>query len=239
MRALSDFSFAPVAVVTKSEAVMQGAAHRDAAPDKAPKVNTHVHLPPNFSAFQAVKQAVELAAAAELQVLGTSNYYDFGVYSRLAESAHAQSVFPLFGLELIQPGGGVEERRRQAQRSRQSRTDVPMRKGFTRFAPTSGEARRLIKAIRDADRTRIEMMIERVTALMQHNGVYTSVTAEAVRSSPARRCAVPVSSVYLQKRHVARLSRRRYSPRSEGQSDPFGGRPHATIFSLDTGMLGE
>ena len=31
-------------------------------PSIRPKVNAHIHLPPNFSAFESVQQAVELAS---------------------------------------------------------------------------------------------------------------------------------------------------------------------------------
>ena len=47
----------------------QGGGRRSPSTERAPRVNTHVHLPPNFSAFQTVEQALELAADAELQVL--------------------------------------------------------------------------------------------------------------------------------------------------------------------------
>ena len=39
---------------------------------------------------------------------------------------------------------------------------------------------------------------------MQDNGVHASVTTEAVRASLARCYEVPVSSVFLQERHVAK-----------------------------------
>ena len=105
-----------------------------------------------------------LAADAELQVLGASNYYDFSVYERFAESARAKGVFPLFGLEIISL---VAELKRAGIKINDP--DNPGRmylcgKAITDFAPTSGEAQRLIQAIRDADSARIEMMIERVNA---------------------------------------------------------------------------
>src|SRR5262245_30685736 len=40
------------------------------------KNNCHIHLPPNFSAFETVTQALELSAAQGISVLGASNYYD-------------------------------------------------------------------------------------------------------------------------------------------------------------------
>ena len=43
---------------------MWAAAERGLRPKTRPRVNSHIHLPPNFSAFGSVKQAVELAADA-------------------------------------------------------------------------------------------------------------------------------------------------------------------------------
>jgi hypothetical protein len=168
-----------------------------------PKVNTHVHLPPNFSAFRTVEQAVDLAVGAGLKVLGASNYYDFGVYERLAHSARARGIFPLFGLEIISLVAELETAGVKI-----NDPDNPGRmylcgKGITRFAPMPAEAQLLMQQIRDADRARVEVMIKRVNALMQSNGIGTAVTAASVQSALALRYAVPAGTVYLQERHVA------------------------------------
>ena len=77
-----------------------------------PMVNTHVHLPPNFSAFKTAEGAVEMAAAEGVATIGTANYHDFHVYARFAAAANARGIVPLFGLEIITliddlPGGGM------------------------------------------------------------------------------------------------------------------------------------
>jgi hypothetical protein len=71
------------------------------------------------------------------------------------------------------------------------------------FTPMPAEAQRLMQRIRDADGARIDVMIERMTAVMQDAGVGTDVTAASVRSALARRYEVAASTVYLQERHVA------------------------------------
>ena len=65
------------------------------------KLNAHVHLPPNFSAFESVAQAVGLAAEQGLSILGASNYYDWSVYQNFAALARARGILPLFCLEII------------------------------------------------------------------------------------------------------------------------------------------
>ncbi|MCC2670179.1 MAG: hypothetical protein K0Q72_2650, partial [Armatimonadetes bacterium] len=68
---------------------------------RLPKVNAHIHLPPNFSAFDTVAQAVDLARDQGIGVLGASNYYDYTVYGEFSERARAAGIYPLFGLEVI------------------------------------------------------------------------------------------------------------------------------------------
>ena len=70
-------------------------------PAAPPRVNAHIHLPPNFSAFESVQQAVSLAKAQNIGVLGVSNYYDYEVYGDFVQRARASGIFPLFGLEII------------------------------------------------------------------------------------------------------------------------------------------
>jgi hypothetical protein len=168
-----------------------------------PLVNSHVHLPPNFSAFETVEQAVDLAADAGLRALGASNYYDFAVYARFAREAHARGVFPLFGVEVISL---VEELQSAGLRLNDPANPGRMYlcgKGITDFAPMSAKAHELMGRVREADSARIDAMIERMTALMNGHGVATQVTAASIRSVLARRHAVAPSSVYLQERHVA------------------------------------
>ena len=71
------------------------------APSPKPKANSHIHLPPNFSAFDSIDQAISLAAEQAVRILGLGNYYDFTVYESFAEQARKQNIFPLFGLEII------------------------------------------------------------------------------------------------------------------------------------------
>src|SRR3972149_6884136 len=114
-------------------------ADRGYGPQSPPRVNTHVHLPPNFSAFESVEQAVSLAAEEKIGALGVSNYYDYQVYGAFGQRARAKGIFPLFGLEII----SVQDDLRKAG-VRVNDPDNPGRtyicgKGITRFDPMTGE----------------------------------------------------------------------------------------------------
>ena len=66
-----------------------------------PAFNTHLHVPPNFSAFTTVEDVAETAAREGVAVIGTSNFHDFGVYDRFEAAARRHGLAALFGLEFI------------------------------------------------------------------------------------------------------------------------------------------
>ncbi len=173
-----------------------GSAHR-------PIVNTHVHLPPNFSAFDTAAHAVAIGAAEGVTAIGTSNYHDLGVYRPFADAAADAGILPLFGLEIITL---VEELR--AAGTLVNDPSNPGRlylcgKAITRFDPPTAAAERRLTAIRTASDTRMRAMCERVAARFIAAGLPVERTFEQITASVARRADVPVAWVSLQERHLA------------------------------------
>jgi hypothetical protein len=173
------------------------------------KNNGHVHLPPNFSAFDSVEQVLDLAAREGLSVLGASNYYDFSVYSNFADLAQQKGIFPLFGLELIvhvddlaQKGANVND------------PGVPGKmyfcgKGITRFSPLNDEASALQNIIRTNDGDRIQKQVLRMAEVFELGGVKTDLTTAAIVTRIAARHSCPEDTVYLQERHVVQVFQER------------------------------
>jgi hypothetical protein len=168
-----------------------------------PIVNTHVHLPPNFSAFDTAAQAIRMAAAEGVAAVGTANYYDFGVYRGFAAAAAEAGVVPLFGLEIITliddlPGGG-------------SLINDPTNvnrmylcgKALTRFDPPIPSAARRMASVRAAGDDRMRRMTSLVAARFAQVGLEGGVTDGLIAATVAQRSGVPVEWVSLQERHVA------------------------------------
>ncbi len=167
------------------------------------KVNSHVHLPPNFSAFQTVVEASELASAQGVGVIGASNYYDFGVYEAFAQRSTSLGVFPLFGLEVV----CLQEDLRHAG-DRVNDPGNPGKtylcgKGITQFAPMNAAAAGLMGTVRSIDSDRIAAMTGRLSRIFAAAGVETSLTEGSLKAAVVRRYGVPADAVYLQERHVA------------------------------------
>ena len=126
-----------------------------------PRVNTHIHLPPNFSAFDRVGEAVDLAAQQGIRALGVSNYYDYAVYGEFAAQAQQQGIFPLFGLEIISMQEGLRDAGIKVNDPGNPGKTYLCGKGITRFDDLTPEANRLIDFIRRNDSQRMRLMIER------------------------------------------------------------------------------
>jgi hypothetical protein len=168
-----------------------------------PIVNTHIHLPPNFSAFETPEQAVQIGAAEGVAAMGTANYHDFRVYRRFAAAAAQAGIVPLFGLEIITliddlPGGGM-----LVNDPTNLNRMYLCGKAITRFDPPTPSAARRIAAMRSASDDRIRTMTALLAERFGQVGLEGGTTDATIAASVAERAGVPVEWVALQERHVA------------------------------------
>ena len=166
--------------------------------------NAHVHLPPNFSAFESVGQAVSLAADQGVRALGASNYYDFDVYGDFASLTWRHGVFPLFGLEVI---ALVEDLKRASVLVNDPGNPGRMYlcgKGITRFDPVTPTALDLLNRIRRNDADRMKRMVSLMQEVFGAHGVDTGPEYDEIIDKLADRYAAEKSSIWLQERHLAR-----------------------------------
>src|SRR5579862_8284008 len=184
------------------DALLVRAAERS-APSSRLRVNAHIHLPPNFSAFETIAQAVDLAAEQDVRVLGVSNYYDYGVYAEFATRAGERGIFPLFGLEII---ALIEDLVRAGIKINDPGNPGKMYlcgKGITRFDPMSVEASELLAVIRNKDSARMARMTARLAEVFVAAGLDTGLDEEAVKDRIVARHGSPRETITLQERHVA------------------------------------
>jgi len=180
------------------------------APDQLPAAapphlsNAHIHLPPNFSAFASVGEAVRLAHEEGVAVLGASNYYDYGVYDIFAREAASRGVFPLFGLEIITLDDDLRTRGVKVNDPGNPGKFYLCGKGVAAFDPMTDTARYLLGVIRENDAARIATMTQSLADLFaSRGGVATGLTADNIRAHVAGRYDCPVETVFLQERHLA------------------------------------
>lgn len=176
-----------------------------AAPGDAPRVpaNTHIHLPPNFSAFETVEQAVDLAQRQGVGLVGLANYYDFEVEGEFAQRARAAGIFPLFGLEILTM--------QESLRAEGVRTNDPGNPGKTylcgkaiaRFDDMTPRAQQILGGIRRRDGDRMRAMLAALSKACTDRGFPLSMGEEYVVDMIVARHGSPRSTVHLQERHIA------------------------------------
>jgi len=167
------------------------------------RANAHIHLPPNFSAFQSVQQAVDLAAKEEIGVLGVSNYYDYEVYGDFVERARARGIFPLFGLEIMCMQDDLRDAGVKVNDPGNPGKTYLCGKGITRFDEMTDEAARLIDFIRRNDSRRMARMTDRLRETFYDRGLETAVDEQAVKQMIVDRHGSRLETVYLQERHLS------------------------------------
>jgi len=173
------------------------------APATRPRVNAHIHLPPNFSAFDTVTQAIDLAEAQQVGVLGASNYYDYTVYGDFAQQAAQHGIFPLFGIEII---ALIDDLVRAGVKLNDPGNPGKMYlcgKGISRFDAMTPEATELLSVIRSKDSERMARMVARMAEIFAEAGLETGLYAHLVKAGIVARHGSPIATVYLQERHVA------------------------------------
>lgn len=182
-------------------AEIRAAANQDCALPQ--RCNCHVHLPPNFSAFETVDQAVNLAAEQGVNVLGATNYYDYSVYNHFADACRKQNIFPLYGLEVITLLDDLVRAKVKVNDPGNPGKYYLCGKGLTRFQNLSPKGRELLETIRRNDVSRMAEMTNRMARVFETNGVRSGLDADAIKQRVVRRHGCPANTVYLQERHVA------------------------------------
>ena len=174
------------------------------AVDGLPVVNTHVHFPPNFSAFTTVDDAIEQAVAQGVRAIGISNFYDQQVYARFAERAAEAGIVALFGLEFITLDPALADAGVLVNDPANPGRVYFCGKGISPFRPKSPAAAATAAAIRSDNDRRASAMVSQLAAHFAASGLDTGLTAESIAADVAARTDVPVEWVSLQERHIAR-----------------------------------
>ena len=65
------------------------------------KVNVHLHTPNSFSAFKNIDEALDMAVAEGVKVVGINDFYSTAGYKAWAEGCKARGLYPLFNIEFI------------------------------------------------------------------------------------------------------------------------------------------
>jgi hypothetical protein len=212
---------------------------QDTSVPKQLRFNSHIHLPPNFSAFETVEQALQLAADEGVQVLGCGNYYDYSVYKQFAQIAQAKSIFPLFGTEIIALETDLQQRGIRVNDPGNPGKYYICGKGLSRFEALSDRAGELLSIIRNNDALRMREMSIRIAEVFSSHGVETGLDDQAVIARVVKRHKCTPKTVTLQERHLAQAFQEVFfekvpeSKRMQKLTDIFGKCPQSSCYDAN------
>jgi len=196
-------------------------------------VNSHVHVPPNFSAFADVADAVAAARAEGVAAVGISCFYDARIMNEFAAACAEAGVVGLFGLEFITLDPELETAGQPV--------NDPANPGRIYFCgkavrpPAPGEAvAPFARRIREANDARAHAMLGRVAAHAAAAGVAVDLRPEGIEAAVADAAGVPSDWVSLQERHIARaVVEALTQAQADGRPDAFarvlGREPKASL----------
>ncbi|MCC6497686.1 MAG: hypothetical protein IT193_15650 [Propionibacteriaceae bacterium] len=168
-----------------------------------PLVNTHVHFPPNFSAFSTVGDAIGAATAEGVRAVGISNFFDQQVYAAFREQATAAGIVALYGLEFITLDDELAAAGIRVNDPANPGRMYLCGKGIDPFKVKSPTAARIAAGIREGNDQRAGLMVAKLADWFAGCGLDTGLSAERIAADVAAAAEVPVAWVSLQERHVA------------------------------------
>ena len=199
-----------------------------------PVTNTHVHIPPNFSAFATVRDVIEAATSQNVRVLGVSNFYDQHVYGMVRDLAEGSGVLLEYGVEVIAVVPDLETSGVRINDPSNPGRMYLTGKGIDPFRPPSPQVAEIAERIRSGNDTRAKLMVGKVASCFAEIGFDTGLDADGITSQVAERAQVPHEWVSLQERHIAQAFEQALGTLPPDQriavlTRVYGSRPQADI----------
>ena len=160
--------------------------------EKITDVNAHLHTPYSFSAFDDVAQALDMAAAEGVGVVGINDFYSLDGYKEWNDGCAERNLCPMFNIEFISLN--AED---QAAGLRVNDPNNPGRtylsgKGLAYPVILSGREARLLEDVRKESNLQVEKMCAKLNDHLESvkSGIsidFAKVTRELTRGSVRER----------------------------------------------------
>jgi len=175
------------------------------------KVNNHIHTPYSFSAFDSVAEAVEMADAENIKVLGINDFYVADGHEEFIEACIEHGVFPLLNIELIGISHSDQDQGVRINDPKNPGRIYLSGKGLSSpFALPADKASKLQKIVEGSNMQVVEM-ISLLNDWMEKQGMELKLSKKEIMDNYAMNL--------LRERHVARVIRQTLDIESTDQAD--------------------
>ncbi len=149
------------------------------------RVNSHIHSPYSFSAFDSVEQAVRLAREQKVAALGLSDFNTVDGHGEFERLCRQYGVYPLFNMETITL---VREDKDKGFRYNDANPGIIYFccEALDHPATFSDSSRNRLHSLWSGTQNRIREMIDKVNEHLSSRGVDLSLDYEAIRARFAK-----------------------------------------------------
>ncbi len=151
-----------------------------------PLVNTHIHTPHSFSAFESTEQAVDLARKEGLRALGISDFNTVEGYDEFAQACARNDIHPLFGIEFIALSLKDKAEGRRWNDPRNPGAMYFCGKALSHPVSFSEESSRTLSRLWDGTQEHIRGMIEKLNGVLAERRFELRFSYEGIRDAYAR-----------------------------------------------------
>ena len=170
-------------------------------------VNAHIHTPYSFSAFSSIDEALDMAAAQNVKVVGINDFYSMDGYCAWKEGCARRGLYPLLGIEFISLN--AED---QAAGLRVNDPNNPGRtyisgKGLAYPVILKGEPLRKLEAVRAESNRQVEQMCAKLNEWLKAEGKSIRLDFNEIREK--------LTKGSIRERHLAKALRLALYPDAE------------------------
>lgn len=201
-------------------------------------VNAHLHTPYSFSAFTDVRQALDMAAAEDVRIVGINDFYSMDGYREWNDECAARHLYPMFNIEFISLNS--ED---QAAGLRVNDPNNPGRtylsgKGLAYPVILSGKEARTLADVRAESNAQVERMCAKLNAHLD--------AVKAGFSIDFKQVVKDLTRVSVRERHLAKALRMAVDAAAGNAGDRlalyeriFGGQPLKSAIENDAAVENE
>jgi len=185
--------------------------HQKDGDGKTRLVNAHMHTPYSFSAFNDIPQALDMAVAENVKVVGINDFYTTNGYEEWADACTERKLFPLFNIELISLN-----REDQAAGIKVNDPNNPGRtylsgKGLAYPARLDESFASALKSVRKESNIQTQKMCNRLNHLLDNCRATFELDYDVIRST--------ITKGMVRERHLAKALREKIARKYHNEED--------------------
>ncbi len=162
-------------------------------------VNAHLHTPWSFSAFESVGQALDMAGAQNVKVVGINDFYSTGGYAEWADGCRARKLYPLFNIEMISLDEQFQREGLRVNDPGNPGRTYMSGKGLANPARIPEPYASKLTAVREESNAQVRAMCTKLNALLKSVGAGFTLDIEEIEKS--------LTKGNIRERHLAKALR--------------------------------